>query len=124
MEISRKYLVTVLTLAAIAVALSSASFAVTLSVNNTVNELVTNTSELSQTVVKLSSETTAAEEEAMYMLKEYNGVIGVFDMSGVLTDIIDVEIKALPEADRAMLSTGIMAHSNRELASLIEDYTG
>lgn len=124
MEISRKYLVTVLTLAAIAVALSSASFAVTLSVNNTVNELVTNTSELSQTVVKLSSETTAAEEEAMYMLKEYNGVIGVFDMSGVLTDIIDVEIKSLPEADRVMLSAGIPAHSNRELASLIEDYTG
>lgn len=108
--------------AVLAAVISLASLAVTLTISGKLDALTDDTELLDSKLSRLSE--TEKSAETLFMLKEYNGVIGVFDDAGVLTDIIDVDIKSLPEADRAMLGAGIYALSRRELAALIEDYTG
>lgn len=94
--------------------------------NKQVDELRVDSKEIELKVAKITelNDETASDETVTFILKNYNGVIGVFDQSGILTDIIDVDIKSLPEQDRTMLEAGIWARSRQELASLIEDYTG
>ena len=94
--------------------------------NKQVDELRVDSKEIELKVAKITelNDETASDETVTFILKNYNGVIGVFDQSGILTDIIDVDIKSLPEQDRTMLEAGIWARSHQELASLIEDYTG
>ena len=91
-----------------------------------VNELRVDSKEIELKVAKITepNNENADQDNATFILKNHNGVIGVFDQSGILTDIIDVDIKSLPEQDRTMLEAGIWARSRQELASLIEDYTG
>ena len=90
------------------------------------NELRVDSKKIELEVAKITEFNNEVENEdnATFILKNHNGVIGVFDQSGILTDIIDVDIKSLPEQDRTMLEAGIWARSRQELASLIEDYTG
>ena len=94
--------------------------------NKQVDELRVDSKEIELKVAKITelNDEIANDETVTFILKNYNGVIGVFDQSGILTDIIDVDIKSLPEQDRTMLEAGIWARSRQELASLIEDYTG
>ena len=94
--------------------------------NKQVDELRVDSKEIELKVAKITelNDEIANEETVTFILKNYNGVIGVFDQSGILTDIIEVDIKSLPEQDRTMLEAGIWARSRQELASLIEDYTG
>ncbi len=120
MENNKNALIAVMTVAVVAMVLSVATLAVSLSIQGRLEDVRDNTSELS---ARLSA-SVATSSDTRFFLKEYNGVIGVFDDTGVLTDIIDVDIKSLPEADRVMLGAGIWAMSRRELAALIEDYTG
>ena len=90
-----------------------------------INDLHSETKKLEKSIQSLSaSSEESVLEEDIFILKEYNGYIGVFDKSSVLMDVINVQIKSLPEADRNMLRTGIYAFSRNELISLIEDYTG
>ncbi|MBQ9080268.1 MAG: hypothetical protein IJY27_04265 [Clostridia bacterium] len=124
MENQKNYFIAIIMVVVIAVVFSVASFAVTLGMRSTLDELVSNSEDLGIEVSKLITVDTTTASKAMFMLKEYNGVIGVFDEAGVLTDIIEVDIKSLPEKDRTMLGTGIWAFSRQELAALIEDYTG
>lgn len=64
------------------------------------------------------------DEEQIFILREFEGAIGIYNSAGVLTDVIDVSVRGLPEADREMLKVGIYAYSRSELMALIEDYTG
>jgi len=90
-----------------------------------IKDLYTTTNELRKSVKTLYTVSEKSESETtVFLLKEYDGNIGIFDSAGVLIDVIDVQIKSLPEADRNMLRTGIYAFSQNELMSLIEDYTG
>lgn len=90
---------------------------------DTLDELVENSDSLDIKVSSLFNEDKTSSD-SLYILKEYNGIIGVFNEYGELTDIIDVEIKSLPRQDQAMLIDGIKAYSKKELSALIEDYTG
>lgn len=120
MENNKNALIAVMTVAVIAMVLSAATLAVSLSIKGQLEYVKDKTTALATRI----SESMATSSDARFLLKEYNGVIGVFDDAGMLTDIINVDINSLPEADRVMLRTGIWAMSRRELAALIEDYTG
>ena len=60
-------------------------------------------------------------EKTVYILKEYNGIIGVFDAKGNLMKTINTAVSSLSSQDRDKLSQGIITTSNDELAALIED---
>ncbi len=108
------------------VILCSVTFILSLSLSKKVNKLQAESEEMELKVAKISEISSEVTEntDVAFVLKNHNGVIGVFDQFGVLTDIINVDIKSLPERDRSMLEAGIWARSRQELASLIEDYTG
>lgn len=59
-----------------------------------------------------------------YVLREYNGIIGVFRADGTLYDVINVPVVALPSVERERLASGVSAPSPEALAALIEDYSG
>lgn len=66
-----------------------------------------------------------AKEQNAYILKEYNGLIGLFNSGGSTPcEVYDVIVKYLPESDIAALSQGIIIVSDEQLRSLIEDYSG
>ena len=58
-----------------------------------------------------------------YCVKEFEGVIGVYDLSDRLMYTVDVYIKTLPERDREMLKKGICAESYEEVLEILGDYT-
>ena len=60
-----------------------------------------------------------------YMLKEYDGKIGVFRTSSdkPYTYIDDIDISYLTEYDRELLTKGIEVNTEDELKALIEDLT-
>ena len=67
---------------------------------------------------------TDSSEEDGWIIREYNGVIGVFTSNGVFLKSIDTHIKTLPAADRELLREGISVKTRKELLAIIEDYTG
>ena len=68
--------------------------------------------------------TTESEtEEEIYNIKEYNGHIGIFSADGTLLQILDTNVKTLPEADKSLLREGFEVIGKSQLNSIIEDYT-
>ncbi len=65
---------------------------------------------------------TEAEEEGWF-LRAYQGKIGIFSESGNLINIIDTNIKTLPQADRILLEEGIYTRDRAQLYAWIEDYS-
>ncbi len=64
-----------------------------------------------------------ASRADVYMLKEYNGVIGVFfNEENTPYQEIDVAVSSLPAADQELLQEGIRVYSKEELNNRIEDY--
>ena len=127
MQNQKGFYITLATSTAITVALFVAVFIMTFNVNENMERLVENSGKLDSQVsslIQIRDEQETTVQEEIFMLKEYNGIIGVFNESGALTDIIEVEIKSLPRQDQTMLGTGIWAFSRQELAALIEDFTG
>lgn len=61
------------------------------------------------------------EERKFYMLKEYNGKIGVYENNSLIYTI-DTYVFTLPEVDKQLLETGITVTSKTELFELIEEY--
>ncbi len=64
--------------------------------------------------------------EAMYMVKEYYGNIGVFikdEDEYALLSIVDTPVDSLPEADIKSLESGIYLKDEMELKLLLEDFT-
>ena len=59
----------------------------------------------------------------MYVVKEYEGIIGVFlPGSDVPIQLLDVFVETLPASDRALLAKGISVTGKAALQSLLEDY--
>ena len=70
-----------------------------------------------------SSKETDEAQSVGWILKAYQERIGIFREDGSLEDILDVQIKTLPKADRDLLEEGIYAPDRITLESLIEDYS-
>ena len=64
------------------------------------------------------------KENEDWVLKAYQGKIGVFDRDGTLIEVLDVYLYTLPKTDQRLLEEGIEVHSRKALLALIEDYTG
>ena len=72
----------------------------------------------------LDIDETSVVNEVEYTIKAYQGKIGVFAKDDKLIRVIEVYVKTLPKADRAMLEKGFIICGDLELNSIIEDYTG
>lgn len=61
--------------------------------------------------------------ETSYVLREYNGKIGVFYLGQESPfQILDVYLSTLPVADQAQIREGIYVEGGDALRSIIEDY--
>lgn len=70
------------------------------------------------------TETEISEVSEGYVLKAYNGELAVFrENSEKPYRMLGVDISTFSDYDRQLLSEGILADSQQELNSLIEDYT-
>lgn len=61
---------------------------------------------------------------ALYTVREVGGRIGIFDAGGALVRTVNVPVATLPRTDREQLAVGITIHSEEELQTLIEDFSG
>lgn len=70
-------------------------------------------------------EPATAEESpvTLYVVREYNGKIGVFSSDGGLLRTVSVMVSALPVKDRDALTAGINVTSFAELNALLEDFS-
>lgn len=63
-----------------------------------------------------------APAEAGYLIREYNGIIGVFDADGLLLRTVNVAVSTLPACDREALDEGITAATFEEMNSIVDMY--
>ena len=64
-----------------------------------------------------------ASKTDVYMLKEYEGRIGVYhNDDDIPYQQIDVDVSSLPDADQKLLKDGIKVYSIQDLNNRIEDY--
>ena len=89
----------------------------------TVVETVLSTEEVYIFVQMPPKDATEDSGEVLFIVREYEEKIGIFDRHGKLLRIIDIYTKTLPKTDRALLREGIELRSQAELDSLIEDYS-
>lgn len=70
------------------------------------------------------TEVSASESEsalsAGYKICVFEGIIGVFDSQGVLTETVNVSVMTLPEADRVALEIGIAAANMTEVREILD----
>lgn len=70
-----------------------------------------------------SAPASATSAPPSYMIRAYEGEIGVFaNNEETPFRILDVAVNSLPPTDRMLLQAGIPAHSSSELQHIIEDY--
>jgi len=71
----------------------------------------------------ISSQASAAGY-AGYIVKLYNGRIGIFSSGSSVPDsVLDINVTLLPQSEQARLTDGIQIKTHDELLSLIENYT-
>ena len=93
---------------------------------NTVTETVTEKEIVyvyAENDVPPSAPETSEPDEKIWIVREYRGQIGIFSEDDTLVKTINVYIKTLPETDRILLKEGIRVTSERQLYSIIEDYS-
>ena len=67
----------------------------------------------------------SAEDDIIYIVREYNGHIGVFrNGESEPFEEINIEVSIFPEEDRKLLRSGIRARGASELTRVLEDYEG
>lgn len=70
------------------------------------------------------TEVSAAESESAlsegYKICVFEGIIGVFDSEGILTETVNVSVMTLPEADRVALEIGIAAANMTEVREILD----
>ena len=81
----------------------------------------TNKTEEQDIPVFEEQEDTPDIEKIIYVLKEYNGKIGVYE-NDALIYTLDSYVFTLPEIDKQILKKGIVATNISELYELIEEY--
>lgn len=69
------------------------------------------------------SSTSEISQATGYLIKEFEGVIGVFEKTDKLMYKVDVYVKTLPARDRELLKNGIFAESYGEVLEILGDYT-
>lgn len=62
------------------------------------------------------------EQDSLWIVREHKEKIGIFSSDGILLQVWDVYIKALPKADRQLLREGITVTSRQDLYALMADY--
>ena len=62
------------------------------------------------------------DKHECYLVREHEGIIGVFNTDGELLYTVDVYIKTLPLSDRELLRQGIHAKDRSELLEILGDY--
>ena len=62
-------------------------------------------------------------ESEWWIVREYEGQIGIFKSDGTLLQVLDTYIKTLPKADQDLLGEGITVQTKSELNAIIEDYS-
>ena len=62
-------------------------------------------------------------DDDVYIIRQYMERIVIFKEDGTLMEVLEVYVKTLPEADRALLGEGIWVETREALNSLIEDYS-
>ena len=73
-------------------------------------------------VYSVKSVSTTTEVDECFLVREHEGIIGVFTSDGEYLYAIEVYVKTLPEADRALLASGIHAKNKAELLEILGDY--
>ena len=76
-----------------------------------------------QNIIPQTEPNSETEEERIWLIREYEGRIGIFDEDGTLLDMIDIYVKTLPETDKRLLKDGIRITSEQALRAIIEDYS-
>ena len=77
----------------------------------------------SQENILNSASPAAVNGQSVYIVKEYQNVIGIFfEEEEVPFRVIDVPVATLPEADQKMLEEGIRVSDEKSLQRLLEDY--
>ena len=65
-----------------------------------------------------------SKAQTQYSMKMYDGKVGIFENgSSTPSQLLDIDIAALPAEEQRRLEAGITVTSHDELLSLIEDYT-
>ena len=64
------------------------------------------------------------EEQDVYIIREHMGKIGIFAEDGTLINVLEIYVETLPEADKRLLGEGFEIIGQKQLNSIIEDYTG
>ena len=85
--------------------------------------------ESSSTIIEFEPDTPAFEikdeattkKEIYYVLKEYNGKIGVYENESLIYTL-DIYVFTLPEVDKQLLKDGIIVSTKEKLCELIEEY--
>lgn len=75
-----------------------------------------------ENTVLYSEAVSEVKRDEIYYIKEHGEVIGVFDGEGELLYTVEVYVKTLPAADRALLKKGIAARDREELYEILGDY--
>ena len=77
----------------------------------------------SQENILNSAAPTAANRQTVYIVKEYQNVIGVFfEEEGIPFRVIDVPVSTLPEEDKKMFEEGIRISDEKDLQKFLENY--
>ena len=64
-----------------------------------------------------------SESDALYLLRECGGKIGIFDPhTDILLGFIDVLVSTLPDNDRVLLRDGFPVYSFAEFNARVEDF--
>lgn len=78
-----------------------------------------------QTNTTQISETTNENNSHQYILKEYQGKVGIFKPGEETPEeVLDIDPTILPETDQEDLRNGIFIDNADELRTLIEDFDG
>ena len=101
-------------------------------VQNDAKELVSEldgcVAELNETITKndsISASVNTDQNDGItggFLIRESNGMVGVYSVDGTLLRLLDISVNSLPAADREALAKGIKVNSWRELIALMQDY--
>ena len=74
-------------------------------------------------IAEVSSSQEESAAEYLYLVKQYNGNIGIFNFGeNAPFKVIETDVSLLPSFDRIALEDGIEIYSEEELDAIIEDF--
>lgn len=111
----KHYIISMIFLVVLVVALFTSTFII---LNNKIEDV---SIEAEATVPAFNETTDTVKEIDIFMLKEFNGKLGVYKNGDFQYDI-DIYVSTLPEADKKLLSQGIEASSEQELNEIVSTY--